>query len=83
MTNLTKLNVKYAWIGKCHEVFELLKEKLTTAPILITPQWNKPFYVYCDASNDAIGNVLVQYILGVVDSLIYYTSCLLNQAEKN
>jgi len=38
--------------------FNLLKEKLVQAPILMTPDWNEHFELMCDASDYAIGAVL-------------------------
>ncbi|GJZ41646.1 reverse transcriptase domain-containing protein [Tanacetum coccineum] len=35
--------------------FNILKEKLTTAPIIISPDWNVPFGLMCDASDFAVG----------------------------
>jgi len=61
----------------------LIKSKLTKTPILISSDWNKEFHVHCDASNEAIGSVLVQNINGKTDSPIFYASRLLNQAERN
>jgi hypothetical protein len=34
----------------CQESFEMLKQKLTTAPVLVLPDVHKPFSVYCDTS---------------------------------
>nr|GEU76633.1 reverse transcriptase domain-containing protein [Tanacetum cinerariifolium] len=44
----------------CIDAFETLKKKLTEAPILVVPYWNLPFELMCDASDFAIGAVLVQ-----------------------
>ena len=38
--------------------FELMKKKLTSAPIVVTLDWNLPFKLMCDASDFAIGAVL-------------------------
>jgi len=38
--------------------FEQLKSTLQVVPILRTPDWNKPFLVYCDASREAVGSTL-------------------------
>ncbi|GJV46130.1 reverse transcriptase domain-containing protein, partial [Tanacetum coccineum] len=43
-----------------HAAFEMLKTKLTEAPILIAPDWDLPFELMCDASDFAIGVVLGQ-----------------------
>ncbi len=40
--------------------FEQLKLALQVAPILRTPDWNKPFLVYCDASRETMGSTLSQ-----------------------
>ena len=42
------------------QVFETLKKKLTTASIIVVPDWNLPFELMCDASDFALGVVLVQ-----------------------
>ncbi|GJR51538.1 reverse transcriptase domain-containing protein [Tanacetum coccineum] len=39
---------------KCQKAFELLKEKLTCAPVIVSPNWNLPFELMCDASDFAI-----------------------------
>jgi hypothetical protein len=38
----------------------MLKEKLTTTPLLVIPNLNKNFQVYCDASKQGLGCVLMQ-----------------------
>lgn len=47
------------------------------------PLWHEIFHVYCDASNEAIGSILVQNITSQLNSLIYCTSQLLNQDKRN
>ncbi|XP_073133448.1 uncharacterized protein [Henckelia pumila] len=50
---------------RCEEtnlVFEFLRERLVTAPVLTSPDWNLPFEVMCDASDTAVGAVLGQRI---------------------
>ncbi|GKC76570.1 reverse transcriptase domain-containing protein [Tanacetum coccineum] len=51
---------------ECIEAFEILKKKLTEAPILVAPDWNLPFEIMCDASDFAVGAVLRQQFLAVV-----------------
>jgi hypothetical protein len=50
MIALWAKKVESKWTLACQKSFETLKEKLTTAPILILPDVHKPFSVYCDAS---------------------------------
>ena len=40
------------------KAFELLKKKLISAPIVVTPDWDLPFELMCDASDFAVGAVL-------------------------
>ncbi|WVZ58466.1 hypothetical protein U9M48_008741, partial [Paspalum notatum var. saurae] len=60
MTSLTKKNAKYMWSQNCEEAFQSLKKSLTTAPVLAQPDIMKPFDVYCDASRNGLGCVLMQ-----------------------
>jgi hypothetical protein len=60
----------------------MLKEKLVTAPIVIAPDWEKPFELMCDASDYAIGAVLGQQKNNVFHT-IYYASRTLNDAQLN
>ncbi|WVZ80836.1 hypothetical protein U9M48_028283 [Paspalum notatum var. saurae] len=60
MTSLTKKNAKYLWSSNCEEAFQTLKKPLTSAPVLAQPDVTKPFDVYCDASGNGLGCVLMQ-----------------------
>ncbi|GJT82673.1 reverse transcriptase domain-containing protein [Tanacetum coccineum] len=44
---------------ECQKAFESLKEKLTCAPVIVRPNLNLPFELMCDASDFAVGAVLV------------------------
>nr|GFA40873.1 reverse transcriptase domain-containing protein [Tanacetum cinerariifolium] len=59
-----------------------LKDKLTEAPILIAPNWDKPFELMCNASDYAVGAVLGQRIEKHFRP-IHYASKTMNQAETN
>jgi hypothetical protein len=50
MTALLAKKVEFKWTPACQESFQTLKEKLTTAPVLIMSDVHKTFSVYCDAS---------------------------------
>nr|GFC49012.1 reverse transcriptase domain-containing protein [Tanacetum cinerariifolium] len=62
--------------------FRTLKDKLTEAPILITPNWDQPFKLMCDASDFTVGAVLGQRIEKHFRP-IHYASKTMNQAETN
>nr|CAE04199.2 OSJNBa0011E07.8 [Oryza sativa Japonica Group] len=59
MTQLVKKEKKFVWSEQCQESFEQLKEKLTSAPILVLPDIRKDFVIYCDASRQGLGGVLM------------------------
>ena len=47
--DLTKKNVRFIWLDKQDEAFEMLKEKLISQPVLVLPNLTKSFEVQCDA----------------------------------
>ncbi|GJS21081.1 putative reverse transcriptase domain-containing protein [Tanacetum coccineum] len=60
ITKLTRKNVKFDWGEKEEAAFQLIKQKLCSAPILALPKGSKNFVVYCDASHKGLGAVLMQ-----------------------
>jgi hypothetical protein len=61
LTNLLKKYVEtYEWDGACNEAFETLKGILVKAPLLKLPDFDKDFEIHSNASDFAIGGVLVQ-----------------------
>ncbi|GJW30864.1 reverse transcriptase domain-containing protein [Tanacetum coccineum] len=81
---LTKLLEKYTpfeFSDECQSAFELLKEKLTCAPVIVSPNRNLPFELMCDASDFAVGAVLGQKD-GKNFHPIYFTSKTLNPAQQ-
>nr|GEW89009.1 reverse transcriptase domain-containing protein [Tanacetum cinerariifolium] len=67
LTELTQKNKKYIW-GEDQEItFQLLKQKLCEAPILALPEGNDDFVVYCDASHQGLGAVLMQIEKHILD----------------
>ncbi|RVW22887.1 Transposon Ty3-I Gag-Pol polyprotein [Vitis vinifera] len=75
-------DAKFEWDDKCQRSFELLKQFLTSAPIVRAPNWELPFEVMCDSSDYAIGAVLGQREDGK-PYVIYYASKSLNDAPRN
>ncbi|GJX05654.1 reverse transcriptase domain-containing protein [Tanacetum coccineum] len=82
MTQLLMKDAKLDFFDDCKKAFYILKEKLTTAPIIISLDWNEPFELMCDASNFAVGAVLGQRIDGKFKP-IYYASKTLNNAQEH
>ncbi|GJS24841.1 reverse transcriptase domain-containing protein [Tanacetum coccineum] len=78
LTLLTQKNKKYVWGAEQEEAFQLLKSKLCDAPILSLPDGVEDFVVYCDASNQGLGCVLMQR-----NKVIAYASRQLKIHEKN
>jgi hypothetical protein len=60
LTELFRKNVNWQWQEAQQKAFDELKEKLTTAPALLLPNFNLPFYVVTDASSFALGATLMQ-----------------------
>ena len=60
MTALLEKNAKFVWTKQCQDSFEELKKRLTSAPVLILPDLTKSFSIYCDASRQGLGGVLMQ-----------------------
>ena len=59
MTQLLKKESKYVWSESCEIAFQELKKRLTTAPVLTLPEEGVEFDVYCDASKNGLGCVLM------------------------
>nr|GEV54940.1 putative reverse transcriptase domain-containing protein [Tanacetum cinerariifolium] len=60
ITKLTQKKVKFEWGDKQEAAFQLIKQKLCSAPILALPEGSEDFIVYCDASIKGLGVVLMQ-----------------------
>ncbi|GJY36789.1 putative reverse transcriptase domain-containing protein [Tanacetum coccineum] len=78
MTKLTQKKVKFEWGDKQEAAFQLLKQKLCSAPILALPEGSEDFIAYCDASKKGLGVVLMQR-----EKVISYASCQLKIHKKN
>jgi hypothetical protein len=60
MTELLKKEKKFEWTEGCENSFQELKKRLVSAPVLCLPDLEKEFQVYCDASRQGLGSVLMQ-----------------------
>ncbi|CAN6554089.1 unnamed protein product [Malus baccata var. baccata] len=82
LCRLLQKEVAFEFTNECTESFNQLKELLTTAPIIVPPDWSLPFELMCDASDYAVGAVLGQR-KDKRPHVIYYASRTLNNAQLN
>ena len=78
LTKLTRKDQRFSWTNECEFYFEDMKRRLTTVPILVIPDTTKTLEVYCDASYQGLGCVLMQEKRPVA-----YASRQLKVHEKN
>jgi hypothetical protein len=60
MTELLKKENKFEWTEGCENSFQELKKRLVSTLVLCLPDLEKEFQVYCDASRQGLGSVLMQ-----------------------
>ncbi|GJX92608.1 reverse transcriptase domain-containing protein [Tanacetum coccineum] len=81
LTKLHEKDILFEFDDECQKAFEILKEKLTCAHVIGSPNWNLSFELMCDASDFAVGAVL-----GKKDGKnfhpIYFASKTLNPAQQ-
>lgn len=71
------------WTPAAQIALDKIKQAYSEAPILLAPNWAKPFHVHTDASKIAVGVMLAQNVNGKHDQPVAYASRLMNQAERN
>jgi transposase InsO family protein len=82
LTELTKKGQRFVWSENCQRVFETLKLKLSSPPILAMPNDQGTFVLDTDASDKSIGAVLSQ-VQNDQERVIAYAGRCLNRAESN
>ena len=82
LTALLHKDKTFQWTTPEQTAFDALKEKLTSASVLLLPDPNKPFTITTDASDFAIGAVLTQD-KGKGEQPVAYESRKLSPAEQN
>nr|GEW19334.1 reverse transcriptase domain-containing protein [Tanacetum cinerariifolium] len=78
MDLMNRKGIKFDWGEKEENAFQLIKQKLCSAPILALPKGSEDFMVYCDASHKGLGDVLMQR-----EKVIAYASRQLKVHEQN
>ncbi|CAN6722829.1 unnamed protein product [Malus baccata var. baccata] len=82
LCRLLQKDVTFDMNEECVVAFNKLKELLSTAHVIIPPNWSLPFELMCDASNYVVGAVLGQRV-NKVPHVVYYASRTLNDAQLN
>ncbi|GJW01994.1 reverse transcriptase domain-containing protein [Tanacetum coccineum] len=82
MTHLLEKDTPFVFLDECLASFKILKKRLTEAPILVSPDWDLPFELMCDASDYAVGAVLGQR-KDKYFRPIHYASKTLSDAQTN
>lgn len=83
LTDLTKKsNSSFKWNEEADKAFKMVKEKLLSKPLLIHPDFNKTFYLFCDASKIGISGVMMQKDDSDYLQPVAYYSRKLNQNES-
>ena len=83
ITNLLKKSASFVWTKEAEEAFENLKNCLVSAPVLVNPDFSKPFVLQCDASLTDVGCVLYQIGEYNEEHPIAYMSQKLDSAQRN
>ena len=73
----------FKWTTTEDKAYEALKVMLTHAPVVQPPDWAKPFHVFVDASDIAIGSALMPLTEPKWYRPVYYASRKLSMAERN
>ena len=79
---LTERGIAFSWSKDCEDFFNVLRDCLSGAPLLVFPNFNKPFILDTDASDIGIGAVLSQADEEGRERVVAYGSRLLSKSER-
>ena len=82
LISLTRKNARFEWDDKCQMAFNKLKQLLTEAPVLVHPDITKPYRLYTDASDYAVGAILAQEDEDGNERVIHYLSQQLSRTQR-
>lgn len=80
--NLLRKNVDFYWSNECQNSFDKVKQCLCTEPILAIFDYNKPIYIFTDASLDGVGAILKQPQENNILKPVFYFSKKLSPSQK-
>ena len=79
---LTERGRVFEWTSECDAAFQELKQRLISAPVLIVPNFDKPFHLDTDGSETGVGAVLLQLCDDGQECVVAYKSRTLSKAEQ-
>ena len=82
LSNLLNKDAVFKFDEECLVAFQTLKDRLVSAPVMVTPDWSQEFELMCNVNDYAVGAVLGQRKDKVFHS-IYYARKVLNDARLN
>lgn len=82
LTDLTHKGRQFIWTDDCEHAFNMLKQALTSPPLLAYPDFGNKFSLATDASQDAVGAVLSQTHDGKDQVVAYYSQKLTTAQRK-
>ena len=77
LTTLTQKSIEFEWSEACERSIQVLKDRLTSPPVLTLQEGTKGFVVYSDASPLCLGCVIIQH-----DKVLAYASRQIKVHEK-
>ena len=80
---MMRKNKKWNWGERQQKVFEELKKRFTTEPVLVTPDLDREMRVEADASDFAMGEILLMKCKDEKWRPVAYISKSLNEAKRN
>jgi ribonuclease HI len=81
ITAMLRKDSEIKWTEAARQSFNDIKEAITTAPVLISPDFSKTFYIFSFASNDTIAAVLLQKNADEQEQPVAFFSKVLRDAE--
>jgi hypothetical protein len=78
MISLLEMGREFKWDEKCQDSFDQLKKRMMSPSVLVMPDLQKGFHIYCDACGQGLGSVLMQE-----GHVIAYASRQLRKHELN
>ena len=79
---LTKKDASFNWNSDCQKAMDLLKNSITSAPVLRFPDFSRPFFIHADACDAGLGAALMQRDDEGRDVAVAYTSQAVHKSEK-